>query len=744
MSSDKIIDEWSIMVAGDTIVDRHIYLGERFTPNEDLRALRDFWEPGGAVVLYELLRETMSRPGGEGWKVHLAARKPDLRREQFSRAQQAFAIWKPHARQIDEKNEQVWRAQDEVSYGKTEAAYPGEADNSHPVPTAQDGVLAKDLPEPDILVLEDAGLGFWKLDKETLLSRLQSNKFQWIVVKMSHSVERAPLWKCLSERFPERLVCLVSAYKLRGRYVNIARGLSWQRAVEDLREEWRNNAVLAELGKAQHLIVSFSADGALWLNLSDKKRPRANLVFDPRGAEGEWIAIREGEVPRYSVNIAAAITRGLANHCRSPDKAINLIPSIISGLGALRGLVDFGHGKLAPKRDEPAPDPKGFPTKVLANYIAAPEDEDSDEYGYARAFSHAELAWRPKVRTPETSSWTIVEALERRASADAKLVEVAFEIVVSGMKPLSSIPHARFRELRTVDRIEIETLRSLWRRMRAYKKESQSSKPLSIGVFGPPGAGKSFGVEQIVHEVFGSKAWLNFNLSQYDGSKHLIGAFHQVRDKALSGETPVAFWDEFDSLSYNWLKYFLAPMQDGRFQEEQLSHWIGKCVFVFAGGTSDTFDAFGKENKTSSPEGKLIQRAKVQQFNLNKGPDFRSRLDGYYDVKGPNPPSESVDARSLLQRALMIRAILGNEDDRISFDPGLLNALLRIPKYTHGARSLKKIAAALQPKHGSVHRSALPLPTFLGLHVDMPTFTRLLNAPLSDSLLSICGNPRQA
>jgi len=47
---------------------------------------------------------------------------------------------------------------------------------------------------------------------------------------------------------------------------------------------------------------------------------------------------------------------------------------------------------------------------------------------------------------------------------------------------------------------------------------------------------------------------------------YLNGAFHQVRDLALSGRTPVVFWDEFDSRELLWLQYLLAPMQDGRFQ----------------------------------------------------------------------------------------------------------------------------------------------------------------------------------
>ena len=77
-----------------------------------------------------------------------------------------------------------------------------------------------------------------------------------------------------------------------------------------------------------------------------------------------------------------------------------------------------------------------------------------------------------------------------------------------------------------------------------------------------------------------------FNLSQFQDAPDLNGAFHQVRDLALAGLTPVVLWDEFDSRDLHWLQYLLAPMQDGRFQDGQLNHAIGKSVFIFAGGTS--------------------------------------------------------------------------------------------------------------------------------------------------------------
>ena len=34
-------------------------------------------------------------------------------------------------------------------------------------------------------------------------------------------------------------------------------------------------------------------------------------------------------------------------------------------------------------------------------------------------------------------------------------------------------------------------------------------------------------------------------------------------------------------------------MQDGKFQEGQITHSIGRCIFIFAGGTSNDFKHFG-------------------------------------------------------------------------------------------------------------------------------------------------------
>ena len=415
------------------------------------------------------------------------------------------------------------------------------------------------------------------------------------------------------------------------------------------------------------------------------------------------------------------------------------------GLSAMRHLLRVGHG--AAGGGDGGTDgiaKQGFPPDAVVDDLREPVKPLPDRRGPGRGGLYGQV---PRLDD------RLRRAGRRRGSP---LYGLARRVALFGSKALvDEVPYARFGKLLAVDRVEIESLRGLERLIKGYERDPRPSKPLSIAVFGAPGSGKSFGVKQIAKTVLGDKApILEFNLSQFSDPGELIGAFHQVRDAVLGGTTPIVFWDEFDSREYMWLQYLLAPMQDGKFQEGQVTHPIGKCVFVFAGGTSYDFANFSPREEVRGTTGDDLAGGaetgltKFEKFKLAKGPDFVSRLNGYLNVAGPNPRQKyDADRRQWVddddpcdlcfpvRRALLMRATGGffgaTEGDEMDIDGGLLAAFLEIGRYEHGARSLETIMGLTRGAGmPGLRRSALPPEDQLSLHVDYDEFMELVDLDL--------------
>jgi len=233
---------------------------------------------------------------------------------------------------------------------------------------------------------------------------------------------------------------------------------------------------------------------------------------------------------------------------------------------------------------------------------------------------------------------------------------------------------------------------------------------------------------------------ITFNLSQFDDPRGLIDALHRVRDISLGGQLPLVLWDEFDTTrvppggaqELGWLPHFLSPMEDGEFQDGQLTHPIGRAVFVFTGGVFKRMDELARAS---------------QKFRDAKAPDFVSRLSGYVDVAGPNPrnprnPRNPKDAKPeddpyyLIRRAVALHSMLHQhwedvfrgESGAPSIDEGVLRAFLLTRKYKHGARSLGSIiATSAVPDQDHFGRSDLPSEAQLDIHVDARDFLDLVH-----------------
>ena len=205
--------------------------------------------------------------------------------------------------------------------------------------------------------------------------------------------------------------------------------------------------------------------------------------------------------------------------------------------------------------------------------------------------------------------------------------------VLEETNPLGPAPIAYFHgkasesergqpKLIVVDRREIEGTRFLRNLIGEHLKDPNRDKPLPIAVFGPPGSGKTFAVKKIIESIQAGEPkleieWVEDNLGQKTEFKQLDDTFQKITDKMADKKIPVVFFDEFDSSlegNLGWLKLFLAPMEDGTYNGRS----VGRSILVFAGGTSETFRAFSRQD---------LQKESKEwvDFTAAKGPDFVSR-----------------------------------------------------------------------------------------------------------------------
>jgi len=717
-----------ILVTGDVVLDHFLYEGSQRRARSTIRlGTTQKIVPGGAALLFDLLQKIPKLEVAFGLTVNkldgvipkgYCVMQPCLR--------------DPKTKDPKAKKEKVWRITQALGFdGVTQplSAAQAEAEN-----------LAK---SHDVAVIDDAGVEFRRWPSHGVWPHFVLHGDQelpaWLVLKWSSPIAAGDLWHTLTSgetqdiapqeiRNPQELlrrtIAVVSINDLRVEPIHVTKALSWERAALDLTEELRASEHLSALRKLRFVVISLDIDGALLAEFPADGEPQFHLIFDPARLEGDFQAPFMGALFGSQTCLTAAIVAHLPPRSATREEAIEaLVRGVKSGLCAMRRLLVDGHGTYSEKRESTDP---AFPTAALAGEITT--DKHAWSYGVTIVNSH---------KLP-SDAWTIV-AGSSVGKGSAPLWGLARRVAQRGTKELQDTPYLEFGQLFSIDRSEIESLRSLRRLMIDYMNDRKANKPLSIAAFGPPGAGKSFGVKQLAKAIFADDMpLLEFNLSQFSKPEELHGLFHQIRDRVLEGKLPLVFWDEFDSQDLVWLQLLLAPMQDGKFQEGQVTHPIGKSIFVFAGGTRYRFEDFGQ------PPEELLRRNREDEidqwknrFRAKKGPDFKSRLAGYINVLGPNrrdsQPNTPDDITFPVRRALLLRVHLGIDANApLNIDPGLLTAFLEIDRYRHGARSLEKIAEQVRhaSRTGEFGRSDLPPRSLLDLHVDAARFLSLLeNAP---------------
>jgi len=460
----------------------------------------------------------------------------------------------------------------------------------------------------------------------------------------------------------------LDANVLRSKGAMISRQISWERTVADLMEQLQNNKTISYLMDAPHILIPFAEDGAVLID-NTGGQPAAFLTLTHGGSEG---TLRE-KIPGYMDNTFASMVSILVqmflitgNKPTKPENIRHVLEA--AELTILQGY-DFGGENLSYKAENMAK--RNWPMFPI------PQKIEQD--------------------------WTVANDVGNK-----QLYDVAFNYVLKGSEVIDGLPQLKLGKLITVDRWEIEAYQNIRNLIINYTKV-ESTRPLSIAVFGSPGSGKSFGVTEIAENISDKIKKLEFNVSQFTSLSDLGVAFQKVRDTILRGKLPLVFFDEFDSDSLGWVKSFLMPMQDGKFKDDSGEHPLGKCILVFAGGTANTFDEFTKQDKN---------------FKNIKGPDFISRLRGTINVLGPNP-KDDTDKNYILRRALLLRSLC-ERNNIASISQNIIRAMLHVPEYKHGARSMEAILDMSNIESNSWEPASLPSRSQLALHVDADAFINLV------------------
>jgi len=571
--------------------------------------------------------------------------------------------------------------------------------------------IENDNVDADIVILDDENNGFSNFEEFWPLAIKSHEKHPIIIYKTNNLVESNNLWNHIEQYHLKNTIVVINADDLRAKGVNVSKGLSWERTALDFVWQMKYNPNLSSLAKCKHLIVLFGVEGAI--HYKNKGRSESQLYFLTDEFEGGLIKENQGKMYGLTSCFVAGLTKkivlGVENH-NELDISIN--EGIREGILSAQKFFMHGFGNNIEKSIFPEP-------VIFTDY--------ENDYIYKERIQDVNI--RNADNSDSQSSWYII-----RDKNDVNLDQIAIEIVRYGEKSVHKfMPIAYFGDLKTVDRTEIEGYRSIKNLMTEYISTKNSVRPLSIAVFGTPGSGKSFGVTEVASSIAPEIIEkLDFNLSQFKSISDLIAAFHRVRDLSLEGKLPLVFFDEFDSEfegKLGWLKYFLAPMQDGKFREGDAIHPIGKAIFVFAGGTSSTFKEFSGEFIENDQEKKLFMR----RFQDSKGPDFISRLRGYVNILGPNQ-TEEWDQLFIIRRAMLLRSLMErkvphliNNSGEAQIHHGIMRAMLKIPEFKHESRSMEAILEMSMLSNAKRwEQYHLPSKEQLKLHVDEDQFTRLL------------------
>ncbi len=454
----------TILVTGDPIISHNIYCGKRFRHEngEELGSSIDQSLGGSFFInnINDCFCNHLNKKGSEEVYKTICGIK-SIKKEEFGQIpswMHEYSTWATFPAKVGKHN--VWRLKDNLGYGTCCL----EDSKEYPFTVSRDNE-----DDCDIAVIADNALGYrfhpslWP----RFLKENQANKPDWVILKMSHPICKGDLWRKLRSDYQDRLILTVSSDDLRKLEVMISTGRSWERTIQDILVEIETNPALSAITNCKHLVITFDTEGVLWISNPDSVNRSCRLVFDPEYLEGQWKNGVEGQ----SIHNDAFFLAGFSTQLIQSKPENKIENGLHAGLNATRQSILSGHGRVS----------SVVPSIPLNEIIESTS-------GLKRISDFCSLSI-DITNAISKKNWTFIE---EKAPQSSPLYGQAWQVALRGEKALRGIPYARFGVLFTVDKNEIESLNNIRQLINDYIASGSSEKPLSLGVFGPPGSGKSF------------------------------------------------------------------------------------------------------------------------------------------------------------------------------------------------------------------------------------------------------------
>ncbi|KAI7218707.1 hypothetical protein KC343_g9695 [Hortaea werneckii] len=545
-------------------------------------------------------------------------------------------------------------------------------------------------------------------DLEQALDFLQRVRPRYIIHHMTRPLAQGPLWDMIRNGpmtrdgvpEPDYLAVVIDADDLRAEGIALSKSLSWEATAEDFIRNLGSNGRLDTLVTCPNLIVRFGNEGVIHHRGRDAVDPK--LYYHPRRMEGER---KKGDRPEM-LGLASAFTAGLALGF-ADSKAPNCDNGIRLGISASRALANEGF-RMSQHGGSPA-----YPIRqVMANLSLDKQ--------------HAAISI-PSSRISSGERWSIMD------SVTGDPAELARQIVTHGPeKALAACPVQRFAGLLSTDRSEQESLRAVVDAMHE-RVEAKTPQPTSIGILGSPGSGKKFTTSNIAEYVAGDRPVqrLTYN-TRLLKSEDFIAACHTIRDHTASGQLTIVSFENFEAAlqpGHALLNDFLVMMREGKFADRGQVHSIGAPLIFFLVNQEHGM-LLGTPTPITPTASEFKDRPAVGEAAL------LDHLHGIVRVTGPNQIS-AEDKTFPVRRAIMLRQMLKQRHPHLEsakgqmrVEEGVLHALLLVPHYKHGLRSLEKIISTSRLSGKSKFDvAALPPEEQIQLYVDGRIFMGYLRSP---------------